>query len=104
MKRLSCLRSLLNTGYLFNNLGGSNTPIKPLIMDNPKEITQDCDTGVNIASFDYYTGIQWADAAQLPQTTSMSDVIAGTHFIVCCGDVMVKVEPTDFPEMTRRIF
>lgn len=73
-------------------------------MFEPKEITQDIDTGVNIASFDYYTGIKYAKEKGLQQTTSFSDIGKKTHFIVCCGDVMVQVEPTDYPEITRRIF
>lgn len=73
-------------------------------MLQPKEITQDIDTAINIASFDYYSGIQYAKDNNLEQTTSFSDVNAGTHFIVCCGDVMVKVTKEDYPEITRRVF
>ena len=78
--------------------------IPKYIMSEPKEITQDIDTAVNIASFDYYTGIQYAKDNNLIQTTSFNDVNAKTHFIVCCGDVMVRVEPTDYPNITRRVF
>lgn len=70
----------------------------------PKEITEDIDTSQNIASFDYYTGIKYAESLSLKQTTSFNNVSEGTHFIVCCGDVMVQVEPTDYPNITRRIF
>lgn len=70
----------------------------------PKEITQDCDTAINIASFGYYDGIQYAKDNNLQQSTKFSDVNKGTHFIVCCGDVMVKVNPEDYPEIQRRIF
>ena len=73
-------------------------------MLEPKEITQDVDTNINIASFDYYTGIQYAKNNNLEQTTSSSDVNNKTHFIVCCWDVMVILEPTDYPEIKRRVF
>lgn len=72
------------------------------IIIEPKEITRDSDNGVNVASFGYYDGIEYAKEKGLKQTTNFSDVFAGTHFIVCCGDVMVKVEETDYPEMIRR--
>lgn len=75
-----------------------NTTIKP------KEITQDIDTGANTASFSYYDGIQFAKDNNLKQTTSFSDVAKGTHFIVCCGDVMASVESIHYPEIERRIF
>lgn len=70
----------------------------------PKEITQDIDTGINVAWFDYYDGIKYAKEKGLKQTASTAEVMQSTHFIVCCGDVMVKVEPTDFPNIKRRIF
>jgi len=73
-------------------------------MNTPTEITQCCDTDLNTASFDYYSGIAYAKENNLKQTTDFADVRKGTHFIVMCGDVMIKVEPTDFPEMKRRIF
>lgn len=71
---------------------------------NPTEITECCDTALNTASFDYYTGIKVAEQRGLKQTSNFADVRAGTHFIVCCGDVMMKVEETEYPEMKRRIF
>lgn len=70
----------------------------------PKEITQDCDTDINTASFDYYGGIKYCKERGLLQGTKWQDLAAGTHFIVCCGDVMVLVHPTDFPDIARRIF
>lgn len=73
-------------------------------MIQPKEITQDIDTGQNIASFDYYEGVNYAKENKLNQTTSFNDVSKGTHFIVCCGDVMIQVEPSDFSNIKRRIF
>lgn len=66
----------------------------------PKEITQDCDTGVNTASFDYYLGIKIAEELGLKQSMNTNE----GNFMVCCGDVMFTVKPTDYPEIERRIF
>lgn len=69
----------------------------------PKEITNDLDAGdVQYASFGYYDGIAYAKQHNLKQTTSFRDVDEKTHFIVCCGDVMIRVESTDYPEIIRR--
>lgn len=68
----------------------------------PKEITIDTDTEIEIASFDYYDGIKVAKQKNLQQTTYFSDVFANTHFIVCCGDVMIRVESNDYPQLNRR--
>ena len=70
----------------------------------PTEITRCIDTDLNTASFGYYDGIQYAKDNNLEHTTNFSDVRKGTHFIVCCGNVMVKVEPSDYPDMIRREF
>lgn len=70
----------------------------------PKEITTDIDNGNQTASFSYNEGITYAQEKGLKQTVYFSDVAKGTHFIVCCGDVMVKVENTDYPDITRREF
>lgn len=69
----------------------------------PKEITKDSDNSDNIASFDYYTGIHYARENNLKQTTKWNEVKAKTHFIVMCGDVVVRVDETDYPEIERRI-
>ncbi len=69
----------------------------------PTDITIDKDNEQHTASFSYYDGIQYAKDNNLKQTTSFTDVSKGTHFIVCCGDVMVKIEPLDFSTITRRI-
>jgi hypothetical protein len=70
----------------------------------PKDINQDPENNnINIASFGYYDGINVAKEKGLQQTTSFNDVFKGTHFIVCCGDVMMKVEQNDYPEIERRI-
>ncbi len=69
----------------------------------PKEITRDSETGANVASFSYYDGIAYAKDRGLLQTTEFSDVRQGTHFMVCCGDVMVAVDESDFSTMERRV-
>ena len=68
----------------------------------PTEITIDSDNNTHIASFSYYDGIYRAKQLNLKQTTHFGDVMNKTHFIVCCGDVMIKVEETDYPEIKRR--
>ena len=70
----------------------------------PKEITKDCDTGVETASFDYYDGFHLAKEKNWKQTTSMNDLNKLGNFIVCCGDVMIRVLPIDYPEIERRLF
>jgi hypothetical protein len=70
----------------------------------PIEITKCCETGLETASFSYYDGIHVVKEKQLKQTTNFSDVRNNNMFIVCCGDVMFKVEPTDYPTIQRRIF
>jgi len=69
----------------------------------PKEITKDIDTDMHIASYSYYDGIAIAKELNLEQTTSFIDVFNNTHFIVCCGDVMIRVKETDYPEINRRV-
>lgn len=69
----------------------------------PKEITKDTDDGLEVASFEFYTGQAYAKEKGLIQATNFADVSKGTHFIVCCGDVMVKVESEDFPNIERRL-
>lgn len=71
---------------------------------SPIEITQDIETGINIASFNYYDGINVAEERGLEQTTSFHKVNCSTHFVVCCGDVMFRVHPEEYPEISRRIF
>lgn len=69
----------------------------------PKEITIDSDNNQQVASFGYYDGIAYTTEKGLKQSTSFKEVLNKTHFIVCCGDVMVSVEPTDYPEIERRV-
>lgn len=70
----------------------------------PKEITVDVDYNepLHLASFSYYDGIEYAKSKELRHTTTFRDVFAFTHYIVACGDVMIRVKPEDFPEIPRR--
>jgi hypothetical protein len=71
-------------------------------MNTPKEITLDTDTGIHVASFSYYDGVKYVKDNGLKQTTSFRDVFAGTHFIICCGDVMVVTSQDKWPDIKRR--
>lgn len=76
---------------------------KSFRLANPKEITKDGDTGVEFASFGYYEGMQYVKANNLLFSTSFLDVSKGTHYLVCCGDVMVLSKPHMWPQVERRI-
>ncbi len=67
----------------------------------PTDITRD--ELNDIASFSYYDGIYLAKQNNLTQTTELSKIRDGKHFIVCCGDVMIKVEQTEYPNIERRL-
>lgn len=62
----------------------------------PKEITKDADTGIEIASFDYYEGNRYAKEKGLQFSISFSDVFKYTHFLVCCGNIMIRVNSDMF--------
>jgi hypothetical protein len=66
---------------------------------DPKEITKDVDTGQNVASFDYYTGIRVAQERGLKQSTNVDE----GNFMVCCGDVMFTIQSNEYPSILRRI-
>lgn len=68
-------------------------------MIEPEEIVQDCDTGINTASFRYYDGIRAAEELGLKQSANTKE----GNFMVCCGYVMFTVKPTDYPNIQRRI-
>jgi hypothetical protein len=70
----------------------------------PKEITRCEDTEIDTASFEYYSGIKEAKVRNLKQTTNFIDVVKYTHFIVSCGEVMIRVNHEEYPEIERRIF
>lgn len=68
----------------------------------PTEITRCVDTETQIASFDYYDGIAYAKKNKLKQAVKINDLYKGTHYIVCCGNVMINVTPQDYPEIIRK--
>jgi len=69
----------------------------------PKEITKDIDTGIEIASFSYYDGINYCKEAGLHHTTDFQKVNHGTHYIVCCGDVMIRTDKEMWSNIERKI-
>ena len=69
----------------------------------PENITRDPDSGLEMATFDYYTGIAYAKENGLKQTDDYLEVRDGRHYIVFGGDVMVAVTHTDYPEIERRL-
>jgi hypothetical protein len=72
-------------------------------MTPPKEIkVYNYPDGPNhMASFSWHAGIAYAKSKGLIQCSELSEVRQKTHFIVMCGDVVIRVEPTDFPEIER---
>jgi len=68
----------------------------------PKDITIDKDNGLEVASFDYYAGIHYTKHHKLKQTDDFAEVINRTHFIVCCGDVMIRVKSSQYKDIPRR--
>lgn len=69
----------------------------------PKEITKDSETGVEYASFDYYSGVHLAKKNGWKQTTSMNELAKENTFLVCCGDVMIRVVPSMYSSIERRV-
>lgn len=70
----------------------------------PKEITKDCDSGVEYASFSFYDGIHLAKLNNWKQTTSYAELEKENTFMVCCGDVVIKANPSMYSSIERRIF
>jgi hypothetical protein len=70
----------------------------------PKEITKDCDSSIEYASFSYYDGIHLAKENNWKQTTSFNELEKVNTFIVCCGDVIIRVVPSIYSQIKRRIF
>lgn len=66
----------------------------------PTDITKCVDTGIETASFDYYSGIKVVKERGLEQSTNTEP----GKFMICCGDVMFRVSPEDYPEIERRLF
>lgn len=75
----------------------------PILINYPKEIAIDTDNNMHVASFSYYDGIAKAKELGLQQTTDFRKVFDNTHFIVCCGDVMIRVKEDDYPEINRKV-
>ena len=69
----------------------------------PTEITKDSETGVEIASFKYTDGILVAKQNLKSQTTNFDDIINKNMFLVCCGEVMMRVRSTDYQTIDRRV-
>lgn len=69
----------------------------------PKEITENSVTKEQFASFNYYDGIEYAKSNCMKHTTKLKELKDKKHFLVCCGDVMIKVDSNDFPHIKRRI-
>lgn len=69
----------------------------------PKQITKDSDNGIEIASFGFYEGIAYAEYNNLKRTTSFDKVLDGTHYLVCCGEVMVLTNHRQWRDIPRRI-
>jgi hypothetical protein len=57
---------------------------------------------IHTASFDYYAGMKYVELNHMKQSSDMGDTRKFTHYVVCCGDVMIRVLPEDFPEVERR--
>jgi hypothetical protein len=85
-----------------DNLSPVNSGSKSEATQKPKEITKCVDCGVEMASFGYYEGIRYAKEKGLHHTTNYEKVYHGTHYMVCCGDVMVRVDATLFTDIERR--
>lgn len=77
-----------------------NNTTQSAIKLTPKEITKCVNFGTETASFGYYDGIKAAKELNLSQSTNTKE----GNFMVCCGDVMFTVQPTDYPEIERRLF
>lgn len=69
----------------------------------PKDITKDSDNKREFASFSYYDGIHLAKQNNWKQITTYINHLSKNEFIVCCGDVIIEVQSTDYPEIERRI-
>jgi len=88
----------------FKNLNGN---VLSKLLDTtiqPKEITKCVDTGIHTASFGFYEGKQFVKDNNLEQTTEFSEVRNNNKFIVCCGNIMVRVSRFDYTHITRRNF
>jgi len=69
----------------------------------PNQITKDHENGMEVGHFTYLQGEYYAERKGLRFTSSLSDFIKGGYYLVSCGDVLVLLEPKDFPSIERRV-
>ena len=69
----------------------------------PVEITQDSDNGINFASFSIDEGKKYAQTIGKTRCTNIMQVDVTSEYWVMSGQVVMMVEPSDFPEIERRI-
>lgn len=72
-------------------------------MIQPKEIIKDCETGKELASFNYYTGKEYIKQNNLTFCCDFNTVGQGGYYLVCCGDIMTLVTPDMFPNIERKV-
>lgn len=70
----------------------------------PIEITQDSDNnGINFASFTIDEGKNYAQTIGKTRCTNIMELDVTSEYWVMSGNVVMMVEPSDFPEIERRI-
>ena len=67
----------------------------------PKEITIDSQNNCHIAHFSYYDGIQFAKENDKHFTMYYKEVVNENKYMVACGDIMIRVEKTDYLNIVR---
>lgn len=68
----------------------------------PKEITKDS-LNREFAFFDYSTGMHYVREHNLKPSIYYYEVAQGSHYLVTCGYVAVKVSSTDYPDIQRKL-
>lgn len=63
----------------------------------------------DVASFDYYTGIQWCKDHGIPSVNQIEDkgfpwqlMYKNKCYIVSCAEVIVRIPTTYFPDIERK--
>lgn len=69
----------------------------------PIEITQDSDNGINFASFTIDEGKKYAQTVNKTRCANIMQLNVTSEYWIGSGHVIMMVEPTDFPEIERRI-
>lgn len=64
----------------------------------PTDITKCIDTGIETASYDYYTGIKLMKELNRKNTGYSTT----STYMVCCGDVMTTIQQSDYVDIARR--